>query len=178
MYYTNVLAAREIARQVKLRNIGGIVVVDFIDMTAAAHNKSIVQELERALKKDGSKCSVAPMSEFGLVEFTRKRTASDSLSLMTVPCRNCRGGKIKSPRYILMELRARLMSLYADGARKLRADMSAALHAELEGWKELKEELKKLLPEAELYSVPHRSFHDEQLYCNTGEIPHNAVKIL
>ena len=178
VYYTNVLAAREIARQVKLRNIGGIVVVDFIDMTAAAHNKSIAQELERALKKDGSKCSVAPMSEFGLVEFTRKRTASDSLSLMTVPCRNCRGGKIKSPRYILMELRARLMSLYADGARKLRADMSAALHAELEGWKELKEELKKLLPEAELYSVPHRSFHDEQLYCNTGEIPHNAVKIL
>ena len=52
------------------------------------------------------------------------------------------------------------------------------LHAELEGWKELKEELKKLLPEAELYSVPHRSFHDEQLYCNTGEIPYNAVKIL
>ena len=63
----------------------------------------------------------------------------------------------------------------ADG---IRASELEEKFAELEGWKELKEELKKLLPEAELYSVPHRSFHDEQLYCNTGEIPHNAVKIL
>ncbi len=74
VYCTNVLATREIARQVKLRNLGGLFVVDFIDMTEENHKKAIVDELERALRADKAKCKVLPMSKFGLVEFTRKRT--------------------------------------------------------------------------------------------------------
>ena len=73
VYHTNILAAREIARQVKLRNIGGIIVVDFIDMQSETHNKALVDELKRALKSDKAPCKVSAMSQFGLVEFTRKR---------------------------------------------------------------------------------------------------------
>ncbi len=164
VYYTNILAAREIARQVRLRNIGGIVVVDFIDMNSAAHRKSIVEELERALSYDAAKCRVAPMSPFGLVEFTRKRTGGNPLSLITKQCRFCGNGRVKSPRYTIIGMRARLLKAYADGAREIKIDMNAEVFGELFGWKEFISDLKDRLCGAKIYAVPHATYGEDQLH--------------
>ncbi len=166
VYHTNIAAAREIARQVKLRNIGGIVVVDFIDMQNAAHNKSLVQELERSLKSDKAKCTVAPMSQFGLVEFTRKRIGVSPLSLMINPCAHCgESGFTLSDEYILMVMRAKILAMLAEGAKALRLDMNAKVHARLVQWEELKADLKKC--GADIYSVPHRTYHEEYITYST-----------
>ena len=179
VYSTNISAAREIARQVKLRNIGGIVVVDFIDMSDPRHCDSIVSELEKALKKDIAKCTVGKMSEFGLVEFTRKRTGGNPLALMTKPCRHCRGGKIKTARYALLEMRSALLKFVADGHRFIRADMHATLFEKLNEWQELKADLAPLLQGAEVYLVPRRSYTEEQIsYRLDGALPENAVKFM
>ncbi len=179
VYHTNIAAAREIARQVKLRNIGGIVVVDFIDMQNAAHNKSLVQELERSLKSDKAKCTVAPMSQFGLVEFTRKRIGVSPLSLMINPCAHCgESGFTLSDEYILMVMRAKILAMLAEGAKALRLDMNAKVHARLVQWEELKADLKKC--GAEIYSVPHRTYHEEYITYSTdiSNLPDDAVKIV
>lgn len=178
VYHTNILAAREIARQVKLRNIGGIVVIDFIDMTDPAHNKALVEELERALKSDKSKCTVAPMSKFGLVEFTRKRMGASSLPLITKPCRYCNeAGYTLSGEYVLISMRAKLLNIIAGGARRIRLDMNRDIYTLLLNSPLILEDLKK--HEAEIYAVPHRTYHEHQITYRTDEfdIPEDAVKI-
>ncbi len=180
VYYTNILAAREIARQVKLRNIGGIVVVDFIDMNTAAHRAAIVEELERALQKDGAKCSVSPMSKFGLVEFTRKRSGASPLSLMIKPCKYCKTGYTKSPRFAVLGLRAKLLDAYCDGARKIKIDLSFELFDEITGWAELKEDLLARFEGAEIYAVPHKSYCEDKAVFSCGEfaLPEKAVRLV
>ena len=97
VFSVNLAAAREIARQVRLRNIGGIVVVDFIDMTEEAHREAVTAELTECLSKDKAKCHVLPMSELCLTQFTRKRVGCDVLSYLVKPCPRCRGNGT-SPR--------------------------------------------------------------------------------
>ena len=179
VYYTNVLAAREIARQVKLRNIGGIVVVDFIDMASEAHNRTVVEELENSLKNYGSKCSVGSMSKFGLVEFTRKREGSSALSYMFKPCDKCRTGLIKSPTFAILQARARLMALYADGKRSALLDVSTNTLNLITDWEELKDDLRARMPDMEIYLSPHRSYSDEQIKVHGGnfELKENSVKL-
>ena len=179
VYYTNVLAAREIARQVKLRNIGGIVVVDFIDMASEAHNNTVVGELENALKNYGSKCSVGPMSKFGLVEFTRKREGSTALSAMTKLCDKCHTGHVKSPILALLQTRVKLMSLYADGKRSVLLDVSADTLNLATGWNEYISDLKGRMPDMEIYLSPHRSYSDEQIKLHTDKFEknENCVKL-
>ncbi|MDE7440030.1 MAG: Rne/Rng family ribonuclease [Clostridia bacterium] len=179
VYYTNVLAAREIARQVKLRNIGGIVVVDFIDMASEAHNKTVVEELENALKNNGSKCSVSQMSQFGLVEFTRKREGSGALSLMCKPCSRCRNGFIKSPKFTMLETRAKLLHLYAEGHRRILLDVAADMSEQLSSWTAFSDDLKTRMPDLQIYLTPHRSYPDDQvrIRCGQFEIKENTVKL-
>lgn len=184
VYYTNVLAAREIARQVKLRNIGGIVVVDFIDMSDAAHKKAIVEELERELKKDDSKCNVCSMSRLGLVEFSRKRSGPSRLSALMKPCRACGGtGYAKTDEYVLLGARARLLSMAADGSKLIRIDLNAELFEKLTAWTQLKEDLKSRCAGTEIYAVPHKSYPAERVICRNGDAPGfplspSAVKIV
>lgn len=180
VYHTNILAAREIARQMRLRNVGGIVVVDFIDMQNAGHKKALVEELERALKSDKAKCVVSPMSRFGLVEFTRKRIGGSPLHLLTKPCRYCReGGYTLSHEFILFGLRAKILSHVAEGARSLRIDMNNEVLAKLLSWEELRKDLQSRVNGAEIYAVPHRTYHEEQFSIrkDSFEIPPDAVKI-
>ena len=179
VYYTNVLAAREIARQVKLRNIGGIVVVDFIVMSSEAHNRTVVEELENSLKNHGSKCSVGQMSKFGLVEFTRKREGYSPLSSMCRPCDKCRTGLIKSPKFAILETRAKLLHLYCEGKRKALLDVSADTLTLITSWRELVADLIKRVPDMEIYLSPHRSYSDEQikLHSDNFEINNNTIKL-
>ena len=180
VYHTNIMAAREIARQVKLRNIGGIVVVDFIDMQNAAHRRALVEELERALNKDSSKCSVSPMSKFGLVEFTRKRQGTSTVSQMVKPCKFCNGtGSSVTDEYILLGLRAKLLDIFADGAAAVRIDMNAEVLEKLSAWRELLEDIKSHCGNTEIYAVPHRTYHPEQINLRIGvfDLPDKAIKL-
>lgn len=181
VYHTNIMAAREIARQVKLRNIGGIVVVDFIDMQNATHNKALVEELERALNKDSVKCVVSPVSKFGLVEFTRKRQGASTAAQMVKPCRYCNGaGYTVTENYVLMQLRAKILDAIADGASAIRIDMNAEILEKLLNWTEYSDDLKKRCGNAEIYAVPHRTYHTDQinLRINGFDLPDKAVQIV
>jgi ribonuclease G len=88
---TNLEAAREIARQVRLRNLSGIIVVDFIDMEEAAHREQVWQTLQESLKKDRARTTVYPISPLGLVEMTRQRLGDSLAQVIKEPCPGCRG---------------------------------------------------------------------------------------
>ena len=180
VYHTNLLAAAEIARQVKLRNIGGIVVVDFIDMNSVSHNRALVEELERLLKADKAKCAVSPMSQFGLVEFTRKRIGASPLSLMVKPCKYCNeAGYTMAVEFLLIGLRAKLLNAIADGATAIRLDMNNEVLNKLLNWPELLSDIKNRAAGAEIYAVPHRTYHEEQINIRLNEfdIPSDAVSV-
>ena len=99
-------AAREIARQLRLRDIGGIVVIDFIDMESDENKQSVVDVLEEELKKDRTKSNVLGMTELGLVEMTRKKVRRRLSALLQTTCPHCGGkGKIYSDQTMSMRVR-------------------------------------------------------------------------
>lgn len=180
VYYTNILAAREIARQVRLRNIGGIVVVDFIDMQSEQHRKALVGELEKALKDDRAKCSVLPMSRLGLVEFTRTRMGLSPLSQIAKPCKHCGGsGKTRTPEFIIVGLRARLLNMYAAGAKDLRIDMNNEVFARLIDWRDMRDDLRAHSNGAKIYAVPHRTYNGDKINIKEApfNVPYDAVEL-
>ncbi len=103
---TNMEAAREIARQLRLRDLGGIIVCDFIDMEDRKNRLKVTQTLETALRKDKSPSKVLQFNDFGLVAITRKRVKQSLLKLLCEPCSQCCGsGMVKSPRTVCYEIR-------------------------------------------------------------------------
>jgi len=102
---TNLEAVKEIAYQLRLRNIGGLIVIDFIDMEKLANRERVFMLLKEALSKDKAKTNILPMSDLGLIEMTRKRTRSSLSTLLTEPCFYCEGrGLLKSRKTICYEL--------------------------------------------------------------------------
>ena len=94
---TNLQAADEVARQLRLRDLGGIIVVDFIDMDNPKHRQQVTKVFEEALKRDRAKLKVHNISPLGLVEMTRKRTGESLVSLLTEPCPFCSGiGRVQN----------------------------------------------------------------------------------
>jgi len=178
VYFTNILAAREIARQVRLRNIGGIVVVDFIDMKSEKHKKSLVAELENALKSDKAKCVVSAVSRFGLVEFTRKRVGNDPLPVFIKPCPYCNEkGYTYTAEYILLNLRAKIFDMLTDGAQSILVEMNRQVFDAMQNWREYLDDIKARAGEAEIYFVPHRTYHEEQFTfaVDKFKLPDDAV---
>jgi len=93
----NLEAAREIARQLRLRDIGGIIVIDFIDMISSKNRQKVEQCLKESLKKDRAKTKVLNISQFGIVEMTRQRVRESLAEVVEEPCPYCRGkGRIKT----------------------------------------------------------------------------------
>ncbi len=108
---TNLEAVKEIAYQVRLRNIGGIIIVDFIDMERKESRETVFQALMDALKKDRIKTFAYPISELGLVQITRKRTRHNIVNLLTEVCPTCEGsGYIKSRYTVCYEVLRELKS--------------------------------------------------------------------
>ena len=102
---TNLEAAQEIAYQIRLRNIGGIIIIDFIDMNKPSNREKVIRKLEAELKKDRVKTTTSRISELGLVEMTRKRTTDSITRLISEPCHYCDGkGFIKSKNTIVYEI--------------------------------------------------------------------------
>ncbi|HPU31010.1 MAG TPA: ribonuclease E/G, partial [Syntrophorhabdaceae bacterium] len=109
---TNLEAVKEIAYQIRLRNIGGIIIVDFIDMEKKESKEMVFQALIEALKKDRIKTYVYPISELGLVQITRKRTRHNIVNILTDICPTCDGaGYLKSKYTVCYEVLRELKSL-------------------------------------------------------------------
>jgi ribonuclease G len=95
-FMVNMEAAPEIARQLRLRDLGGIIVIDFIDMSKEIHKRKVLETLENALKRDHAKTEVNRISPLGLVEMTRARTGKTLESITFGPCPYCEGrGRVK-----------------------------------------------------------------------------------
>ncbi|GGO82825.1 axial filament protein [Marinobacterium nitratireducens] len=105
IFKTNLEAATAIGRQLRLRNLGGIIIIDFIDMEDSDHQRQVLRTLERVLEKDHAKCKVTGVSELGLVEMTRKRTRESLEQVLCEPCSQCQGrGTIKTPETVCYEI--------------------------------------------------------------------------
>ncbi len=105
IFKTNMEAAKEIAYQLRLRNIGGIIIIDFIDMEEEHHREELFNSFREAVKKDKSRINILKLSEFGLVQMTRKRHSENLNQMMCEPCHYCTGeGVLKSRRTICYEI--------------------------------------------------------------------------
>jgi len=105
IFKTNLEAAQAIARQLRLRNLGGIIIIDFIDMLETEHRRQVLRALEKALAKDHARCQVCEVSPLGLVEMTRKRTRESLEHILCEPCSMCNGkGYIKTAETACYEL--------------------------------------------------------------------------
>lgn len=106
---TNIEAAEEVARQLRLRDLGGIIVIDFIDMTSAHDRQQVMRTLERALKRDRARTKISHISPLGLVQMTRKRTGESVVELLMEPCPYCGGrGRIIAPESVSMDIEREL----------------------------------------------------------------------
>ncbi len=116
---TNLEAAREIARQVRLRNIGGIIIIDFIDMAEEEHREEVLQTLEEEMKKDKVRAHVLGITSLGLVEMTRKKTRQSLSRTLEKACPYCEGkGRVLSEETVYLRLRTELL----EAARSLAAN--------------------------------------------------------
>ena len=105
VYRTNLEAAQSVARQLRLRNLGGIIIIDFIDMTDAEHKRQVLRQLEKSLARDHAKTTVYDFSPLGLVEMTRKRTTESLEHQLSEPCHECGGrGMLKTPETVTYEI--------------------------------------------------------------------------
>lgn len=105
VYRTNLEAAQSVARQLRLRNLGGIIIIDFIDMIDPEHRRQVLRTLEKSLARDHAKTTVYDFSPLGLVEMTRKRTVESLQRQLSEPCHECSGrGTLKTAETVTYEI--------------------------------------------------------------------------
>ncbi|WP_416885005.1 ribonuclease E/G, partial [Marinospirillum sp.] len=105
IFKTNLEAVSAIVRQLRLRNLGGIIIIDFIDMDDAEHQRQVLRLLEKSLEKDHAKTKLSGVTELGLVQMTRKRTRESLEQVMCEPCSLCQGrGSLKTAESVCYEV--------------------------------------------------------------------------
>ncbi|MBP6851747.1 MAG: ribonuclease G [Rhodoferax sp.] len=105
IFKTNLEAAQAIARQLRLRNLGGIIIADFIDMVREDHREAVLAEFRKQLARDRVKTSAGGFSQLGLVEMTRKRTRESLAHMLCEPCAHCQGkGSVKTARSVAYDI--------------------------------------------------------------------------
>ncbi|MBT3784954.1 Rne/Rng family ribonuclease [bacterium] len=165
VYNTNLEAASEIARQLRLRNLGGIVVVDFIDMLEMEHRDAVSDKLSQGFQGDKTRIRILPISEFGTLQLTRQRIGPSLSSILFNRCPYCRGrGKVNSKEFmcsrIYREIRSQCLS--RPSPQKVQATChptlaSVLLERDEEKFKELEEETN-----TKIYIRGDSKFHYEQ----------------
>jgi ribonuclease G len=149
VFKTNIDAAEEIARQVRLRDLGGIIVIDFIDMQYERNKVSLLRKLEECLKDDPAKTTISEINELGMIEMTRKRVKHNLIKALSQPCPNCEGsGMVRSVTTMTFDTLRRLESLlvksrekgillqvHSDVARRLRTENKDLVDALAESFK-------------------------------------------
>jgi len=119
IFKTNVDAAREIARQVRLRDVGGIIVCDFIDMETKQNREKVLQELRQHLSRDRARTKAFQVSELGLIEMTRQRVRPSLYQTQTEACPTCGGtGRIFTPETVIRRVERAIRRAWADGKEK------------------------------------------------------------
>ncbi|MBG6240619.1 MAG: ribonuclease G [Candidatus Symbiopectobacterium sp. Dall1.0] len=113
IFNTNIEATQAIARQLRLRNLGGIIIIDFIDMSNEDHRRRVLHSLEQALAKDRVKTSINGFSQLGLVEMTRKRTRESIEHVLCHQCPTCHGrGRVKSVETVCYEIMREIVRVH------------------------------------------------------------------
>lgn len=163
VFETNLLAAREIARQVRIRNIAGIISVDFIDMAEEAHRTAVDEELAKAVATDRAKCRVLPMGELCVTLFTRKRTTNELLEFLLKPCPHCtREGYVLSDKYMAVRLRSEIMEYFARGYNAVILELNRSLMNVILSERYFTESLQGAWRGKRVYMVPHSTWHQEK----------------
>ena len=114
MTQTNIEAAREVAHQLRLRNIGGIIVVDFIDMRKASNRAKVMEAFAESVRADRAKIRILPITRLGLIEMTRERKRESTVSLITDECPECHGaGRVLSGETIRIRIQREIVDMTA-----------------------------------------------------------------
>ncbi len=128
-FKTNLEAAAEVARQLRLRDLGGLVVIDFIDMREAKHNKEVERTLKEALKIDKARVNVGRISQFGIMEMSRQRIAKNIHDAIHLECPHCEGrGRVKSVEAVAVSF---LRKVHAAAAKGQVAEVRGGLPLEV-----------------------------------------------
>jgi ribonuclease G len=126
---TNMEAAREVARQLRLRDVGGIIVCDFIDMETRSNRDKVLQELRTHLARDRARTKAFQVSDLGLIEMTRQRVRQSHLQSMTEPCPTCHGtGRVFTPETIVRRVERSVRRMGVEGKRD---NLLVKLHPEV-----------------------------------------------
>ncbi|MDK2885757.1 MAG: ribonuclease [Thermosipho sp. (in: thermotogales)] len=159
---TNLEAVEEIFRQLRLRNIGGIIIIDFIDMNDDADRKKILEKVNEETKKDKSKIEIFGFTRLGLLELSRKRTVKSFFDISTTRCPVCNGtGLILSPKTLIKEIYHEL-----NNKPENAKEVIIKVHPSLKG-KINKDEIKKLY---NLETHIHYTYHDPKTFELTWKI--------
>ena len=119
-YKTNLEAADEIARQLRLRDLGGLIVIDFIDMNDRRHRAALEKKIKAAVKPDKARIEVGHLSKFGLIEMSRQRIRASLSSQSTIKCPHCQGlGLVKNPELVALEALRKIQSAIIVGKVKV-----------------------------------------------------------
>ena len=174
VFETNLLAAREIARQVRLRNVSGIVAVDFIDMTEEEHRAAVDAALSAALSEDRAKCRMLPMSDLCVTLFTRKRTGRELSSFLLKPCTHCtREGYVLSDIYMAMRIRSAIKEYFVNGYNAVVVELNRPLMNKILSERYFAAETAGEWANKRVYMVPHSTWHEERF-----EIRGDNAKVL
>ena len=160
IFNTNVEATAAIARQLRLRNLGGIIIIDFIDMQSEDHRRRVLQSLEQALSRDRAKTGVNGFSHLGLVEMTRKRTRESLEHVLCSECPECKGrGRVKTVESVCYEILREILRVN----RAYDADQFV-VYAALQVAEALHVEESHSLAELEVFIGKQVKVHAEPLY--------------
>jgi ribonuclease G len=165
--HTNLEAAEEIARQVRLRDLGGIIVIDFIDMQWEKNRRALIRKLHDSLKGDRAKTTISEVSELGMIEMTRKRVKHNLLKALSQPCPYCEGsGMVRSVTTVTFDTLRKLESLFCQSREKrvilqIHPDVARRLRTEN---KDILEDIQKRFErEIGIESVSDFHIHDVKI---------------
>lgn len=171
IFKANLEAAEEVARQLRLRDIGGIIVVDFIDMVNAADKKKLLQSFQSILRRDKARTRIGRISSLGLIELTRKRTEVSVTQAITTPCPMCTGkGRIPSSDSVSLWIERDLRRALSEGGNAFFVECNpAACEALIGADGENVEQLEHLLRRA-IYVRANPAFEYDQYVIQSGTI--------
>lgn len=159
----NLEAIREIVRQLRLRDLGGIIVIDFIDMEDRDNRRTVYEALAEELRNDPARSQLLPMSDIGLVQLTRKRTRPSLDRTLSRECPYCHGtGRIKSLQTVCLEIRREILAVAEAGGRQLTLTLHPEISHYLQGsFRDILRELEEIHG-LEIILRENPLFHQEQ----------------
>lgn len=162
VFAVNMEAAKEIARQIRLRNIGGIVVIDFIDMLDENHRLAVNDALGELLAQDKAKCHLLPMNEFCVSQFTRKRVGNDMHSFLVKPCNCCAGkGHVPDDIFVITRLRANILDCFADGYTSAIIELNENIMKKILNEGFFRVEAGARWKNKRIYFIPHKTYKED-----------------